>query len=71
MTNTIHDPGYRQRLIRKLSRGGTFKVVFGSYPEHPEVREYIAMQPGSIEPYIRYVNIDAEPGANISRILTT
>lgn len=67
-TNMMHDPNYQQQLIHKLSHGGKFKVVFGNYPEHPEVFEYVS-PPGSPEPYIRYINMDAAPGANISKFL--
>ena len=54
------------KLARKLARGGRFRVVLVSYPETPEVFEYISRT--GARP-TRYINVDARPGANISRII--
>lgn len=67
-TNMMHDPNYQQQLIHKLSHGGKFKVVFGNYPDDPEVFEFISA-PGNASPLIRYINLDAHPNAKISKFL--
>lgn len=54
------------KLARKLARGGRFRVVLVIYPETPEVFEYISR--AGARP-TRYINVDARPGANISRII--
>ena len=54
------------KLARKLARGGRFRVVLVTYPETPEVFEYISR--AGTRP-TRYINVDARPGANISRII--
>lgn len=68
MTNMLHDPGYRQQLTNKLSRGGKYRVVFGSYPDVPDVFEYIT-PPDASGARVRYINTDARPGAKISRLI--
>lgn len=54
------------QLARKLARGGRFRVVLVTYPETPEVFEYIS-RAGKLP--TRYINVDARPGANISRLI--
>lgn len=62
----LKKPEEQYRVIQKLSRGGMYKVVFVSYPQYPDVFEFIARtERGGV----RYVNVDAEPGANISKLL--
>ena len=68
MNNAMLNPNYRQWLARRLSHEGRFRVVFGNYPECPEVFEFID-HPGNSERPVRYINMDARPGANISRFL--
>lgn len=54
------------RIIRELSRGGVYRVVFVSYPQLSDVFEFVARaERGGV----RYVNVDAKPGANISKLL--
>lgn len=57
----------RCRLARRLSRNGKFIVRFVSYPQYPEVVEFIDRSTGR-KP-IRYINLDALPGANISYLV--
>ena len=68
MTNMMHDANYQQQLSLKLTCGGKYRVVFGSYPETPQVFEYIT-PPDQHGMRIRYINMDAAPGANISRLI--
>lgn len=62
------NPAYRQKLAGKLSRGGKFVVVFGEYPEYPDVFEFID-NPRKSGRLVRYINVSAREGACISRIL--
>ena len=57
------------KLARKLARGGRFRVVLVSYPETPEVFEYISRTACAGARPTRYINVGARPGANISRII--
>lgn len=68
MTNTILDPSYRQKLRRMLSHGGKFRVIFVHQPDYPDVFEFVSM-PSDNEPRIRYINMAARQGANISMLL--
>lgn len=54
------------QLARRLARGGRFRVVLVNCPETPEVMEYISR--AGARP-TRYINVDARPGANISRFI--
>ncbi len=68
MTNAMLNPSYRQQLKRTLSKGGKYRVIFVHQPEFPDVFEFIT------PPYddglrIRYINMDARPGANISQFV--
>ena len=60
---------YYNQLARKLARGGRLRVVLISYPETPEVFEYIARAGNGKRP-TRYINIDAQADANICKIVT-
>lgn len=68
MTNAMHDPVYRGQLARELSHDGRFQVIFGHYPEYPEIFEFVSI-PTNGGKSIRYVNLDAQPGAKISKLL--
>lgn len=68
MTNTMFDPSYRQQLKRTLSKGGKYRVIFVHQPEFPDVFEFITPPYGN-EPRIRYINMDARQGANISMLI--
>ena len=68
MNNAMLNPIYRQQLARRLSHEGRFRVVFGNYPECPEVFEFIT-PPDADGTRVRYVNMDARPDAKLS-ILT-
>lgn len=68
MMNMMHDPNYQQQLSLKLSCGGKYRVVFGSYPDAPDVFEYITL-PDASGARVRYINTDARPGAKISRLI--
>ena len=59
----------RQQLVDRLSHNGKFTVKFVNHPEHPEVLEYIS-PPSSTGRRTRYVNLGADEGANVSRLLT-
>lgn len=58
---------YYNQLARKLARGGRYRVVLVTYPEMPEVFEYISR--AGKRP-TRYINIDAQADANICVIVT-
>lgn len=60
---------YYNHLARKLARGGRFRTVLVSYPEMPEVFEYISRVGNGKRP-TRYINIDAQADANICQIVT-
>ena len=62
--NNFSSDDSRRQLVRRLSRGGMFRVEFVHYPDHPEIAEYIARCDEG--PHIRYVNLDARPGAKVS-----
>lgn len=70
MINTarLSDPNYRLTLTRKLSCNGRYIVQFGEYPEHPEAQDYVT--PPGLTPAMRFVNLSAAPGANITRFLS-
>ena len=67
-TNMMHDPNYQLQMAHRLSHGGKFRVVFGSYPDAPDVFEYIT-PPDASGARVRYINTDARPGAKISRLI--
>lgn len=64
----MRDPAYRQKLVEKLSRDGKFVVVFGEYPEYPDVFEFID-NPNNPGKLMRYINLCAREGACITKIL--
>lgn len=68
MTNVMHDPVYRGQLARELSHDGRFQVIFGHYPDDPEIFEFVSAPVGGGKP-IRYINLDARPGAKTSRLI--
>ena len=61
------NPACREQLARRLSRNGRFTVCFVSYPNFPEVFEFIARPTGKRP--VRYINAQARPGAKLSRLL--
>ena len=65
--NNIDSDERRQQLVRRLSRGGMFRVEFVHFPDQPEIAEYIARC--NEGPHIRYVNLDARPGAKVSILM--
>lgn len=68
MTNkAMLNPIAREQLARKLSHDGKYCVVFGNYPEYPDVFEFIT-PPSGDGTRIRYINMDARPGAKISML---
>lgn len=69
MINTarLSDPNYRLALTRKLSCKGRYTVQFAEFPDHPEVRDYVT--PPNLVPAVRFINLCAAPGANITRFL--
>lgn len=64
----LSDPNYRLAIARKLSCNSRYTVQFGEYPEHPEVRDYVT--PPGLTPAMRFINLSAAPGANITRFLS-
>ncbi len=68
MNNAMLNPNYRQWLARRLSHEGRFRVVFGNYPECPEVFEFIT-PPDASGARTRFININAKHDANISRLI--
>lgn len=67
-TDKMVNPTYRRYLAEKLSAGGRFKVLFGHYPDAPEVLEYIG--PSDARGVrLRYVNLDAAPNAKVSKLI--
>ena len=70
MINTarLSYPNYRLAITRKLSCNGHYTVLFGEYPEHPEIRDYVT--PPGLTPAMRFVNLIAAPDANITRFLS-
>lgn len=67
-TTRLSDPNYRLALTRKLSCNGHYTVQFAEFPDHPEVRDYVT--PPGFTPAMRFVNLSATPGANITRFLS-
>lgn len=61
---SIHAPQGRHGLARRLSHDGRFLVRFVSFPQRPEVFEFIDRAKR-----VRYINMDARPGANISQLI--
>lgn len=68
MNESLRNPAYRQKLVDKLSRGGKFIVVFGEYPEYPDVFEFID-NPNNPGKLLRYINLCARDDACITKIL--
>lgn len=58
---------YYEQLARKLAHGGKYRTLLVNCPETPEIFEYIA-QKGNVTTH--YINVDAQAGANIIRIVT-
>lgn len=54
----------RHELARRLSRNGGFTVLFVSYPQHPDVFEFVDR-----EKRVRYINVDSSPGARVSQLI--
>ena len=67
-TYRMTDPAYRRYLAEMLSAGGRFMVLFGHYPDAPNVIEYIG-PPDRHRVRLRYVNLDAAPDAKISKMI--
>lgn len=61
---SIHAPQGRHKLARRLSHGGRYIVRFVSFPQCPDVCEFIDRAKR-----VRYINMDARPGANISQLI--
>lgn len=55
-------------IRHKYSVGGRYCVRFVSYPEHPNTFEFIVNKPETGK-RIRYINMDASEGANISQFI--
>nr|DAW29119.1 MAG TPA: hypothetical protein [Caudoviricetes sp.] len=62
--NQMLNPVCREQLARRLACNGKFTVRFVTYPDRPEVFEFVARPKG--EKPIRYINMYAERGANLS-----
>lgn len=67
MTSNLKQAAGRRQIARKLSRNGRFQVLFVSYPQHPNISEFIILSDGG--GCTRYINIDAAPDAKISQII--
>lgn len=71
MTNdatTLNSVARRTRLIHRLNRSGRFIVCFVSHAERPEVFEFVGL-PNAQGIRVRYVNLAAREGANVSVLL--
>lgn len=67
MKYNLNEVADRRRIVQNLSRNGRFQVLFVSYPQHPDIFEFVARSDDG--ECIRYINIDAKPGAKISRFI--
>lgn len=67
-TNDRHSQANLAAIRHKYSVGGRYRVHFVAYPEHPNVFEFIVNHPETGE-RIRYINMDASEGANISKLV--
>lgn len=67
-TNDRHSQANLAALRHKYSVGGRWRVRFVTYPEHPNTFEFIVNRPEKGE-RIRYINMDASEGANISQFI--
>lgn len=66
MVYNFKKPVERSQLVQKLTRRGKFQILFVSYPQHPDIFEFVARSDGD---HIRYINVAAIPGAKISQLL--
>ena len=57
------------RLAKTRSFGGRYDVVFGNYPDDPEIFEFVVPPKAGRPQGTIYINLNSAPSANVSRVI--